>query len=123
MTKDIYHRESREERNKRASLWHKRNKNQSMCTVAKARAKAQDVRFTLSSNDINIPEVCPVLNIPLYFTDGKRTDNTPTLDRVKPELGYTPENVRVISWRANKLKSNGTLEELENIVKYIKDNT
>ena len=115
--------ETREVRNKRASLWHKRNKNKSLCTVAKARAKSQGVPFTLTPEDIVFPESCPVLGIPLFFTDNRRTDNTPTLDRVIPDKGYIPENVRVISWRANKLKSNGTLEELEKIVNYIKNSS
>lgn len=116
-------RETREVRNRRASLWHKRNKNKSLCTVAKARARKQGVPFALTPEDIVFPESCPVLGIPLFFTDNSRTDNTPTLDRVIPEKGYTPENVRVISWRANKLKSNGTLEELEKIVAYIKNSS
>lgn len=115
--------ETREVRNKRASLWHKRNKHKSMCTVAKARARAQGLPFNLEPEDIVFPDTCPILGIPLFFTDGGRTDNTPSLDKLKPELGYVKGNVCVISWRANRLKCDGSLEEFENIVKYLKDNT
>ena len=118
---EIYHREDRTKRNARTSLWHKRNKNKSYCTVAKARAKKQGVPFDLVPEDIVFPEVCPVLGIPLFFSPGGRTENTPSLDRIIPELGYVKGNIEVISWKANRLKCNASLEELENLVKYIRN--
>ena len=48
-------------------------------------------------------------------------DNSPTLDRIVPELGYVPGNVAVISWKANRLKGNNTDPELfEKVAKYIR---
>jgi hypothetical protein len=38
-------------------------------------------------------------------------------------LGYVPGNVFVICWRANFLKSNASLDELEKIMKYVKENS
>lgn len=81
----------------------------------KSRAKKNNIPFNLTLDDIVIPEVCPVLNIPLiknhghsgYFID------SPSVDRIIPELGYTKGNIRVISNRANLLKNNATVEELE----------
>lgn len=65
------------------------------------------------------PSVCPVLRIPI-ICGGSRTDNSPSLDRFDNDKGYTPENVRVISWRANRIKNDGTIEEHEKIVSYMK---
>jgi len=44
---------------------------------------------------------------------GKRSRNSPSLDRVVPERGYTADNVRVISDHANRLKSDLSFAELK----------
>ena len=81
-----------------------------------------------------IPDVCPVLGIPLSlyrkWSSGKgkgkgrnRHDNSPTIDRVNSNLPYLKkykDNLCVISWRANKLKSDGVLSEFEGIVEYMR---
>lgn len=77
---------------------------------AKHRAIRRDLPFDLTFEDITIPETCPVLSIPI-FRSNKQSDNSPSLDRIKPEQGYIKGNVRVISFRANLLKSNGTSAE------------
>lgn len=89
---------------------------------AKNRAKMGNIIFTLKREDFEIPEYCPVFpHIKLEFSDGRtRPDNIPTLDRIIPALGYVKGNVRVISMRANRLKSDATAEELEAIVRYIR---
>ena len=65
---------------------------------------------------------CPVLGIEFDYTaDGViGRDNKPTLDRVDNRRGYVSGNVRIISWRANSLKSNGTYEEFLALVEYTK---
>lgn len=78
---------------------------------AKARAKKQKLPFDLTVEDIIIPETCPILGIPIYRSDKGRV-NSPSLDRIIPEYGYTKHNVQVISNRANTLKSNATPQEL-----------
>lgn len=85
----------------------------------KCRAIRQGIPFDLDRDDIVIPEVCPVLGIALDPAIGKGSgfhDNSPSLDRINPELGYTKGNVRVISARANLLKSNASVEELEKVL-------
>ena len=42
--------------------------------------------------------------------------DSPSLDRIVPELGYVKGNIRVISNRANHLKSDATLEEHRKIL-------
>jgi hypothetical protein len=44
-------------------------------------------------------------------------DNSPSLDRIVPEKGYVAGNIRVISQRANRIKSNATVEELRAVLK------
>lgn len=74
--------------------------------------------FTIAVADIEIPPVCPVLGIPINTASEGLTANSPSVDRIVPALGYVPSNIAVISWRANKLKSDGTPEELAAIVRY-----
>jgi hypothetical protein len=81
-------------------------------TQTRSRAKQSGIVFTIEESDLTVPETCPVLGIPLRWEVGKRSPNTPSIDRLVPELGYIPGNVAVISWRANRLKNDGTAEEL-----------
>jgi hypothetical protein len=49
------------------------------------------------------------------------TSNSPSLDRKNSLLGYTKENTWVISYKANAAKSNCTLNELELLVKNLRN--
>ncbi|MCW0979390.1 hypothetical protein OK142_01090 [Agrobacterium sp. BT-220-3] len=80
---------------------------------AKKRSKLRGQTFTISREDISIPDVCPLLGIPLFLTPGKQTPNSPSLDRVDSSRGYEPGNVQVISNRANAMKHDATFEEFE----------
>ena len=60
-----------------------------------------------------MPEFCPVLGIALQPNDkAGPIDSSPSLDRIAPSLGYVPGNVRVISFRANRLRADATAAEL-----------
>lgn len=89
---------------------------------AKMRAKREGIEYTLELEDFEVPEVCPVLGIPLERGKGKRTDNSPTVDRINPKGPYSKENIKIISWRANRLKGPMSLEELRKIYEYMRDN-
>ncbi len=92
--------------------------------TAKERAKKQGLPFNLEVSDIIIPTFCPLLEIPLKASAEKATNNSPTLDKIIPSLGYIKGNVKVISRLANWLKSNATESELrtfyKNIFNYLK---
>lgn len=45
---------------------------------------------------------------------------SPSLDRVDTSKGYIPNNVRIICWRCNALKRDGSLLELEKILAYMR---
>ena len=86
---------------------------------ARARAKMKGLDFSITLEDLVVPELCPVFGIPLMFSDTV-TDNTPTIDRVDSSRGYTKDNIQIISSRANRLKNNATLTELTQLVEYVK---
>lgn len=89
-----------------------------MHRAAQGRANRSGIPFTITPDDIPVlPKRCPVLGIVLSRpTQGEKTlAATPSLDRIIPALGYTPGNIRIISWRANSLKKDGTLEELQKL--------
>jgi hypothetical protein len=93
--------------------------------AAKWRANKKGLEFDLLPSDITIPKLCPVLGIPLDTALTKKTGgarshwSSPSLDRLDNTKGYVRGNVRVISWRANALKKDATLEELLALVKYM----
>jgi hypothetical protein len=97
-----------------------------MFTDAKLRAKEQGWEFNIEVSDIVIPEVCPVLKIPLFRVPGvegrhKANPNSPSLDRIDNTKGYVKGNVWVISWRANHIKTDASLEELETLVASLRE--
>lgn len=87
---------------------------------AQHRAKKKGIPFTITIDDIIIPETCPLLGIPLVSTNDKRDPRNPSLDQKVPGKGYTPDNIWVISSRANALKWDASLQELELLVENLK---
>jgi hypothetical protein len=88
---------------------------------AKNRSLRFNLPFNLELSDINIPETCPLLEIQLCRGKGSVQAASPSLDRIIPDKGYVKGNVWVISHRANMLKNASSLEELELIVKNLKE--
>jgi hypothetical protein len=100
--------------------YHKANPEFSLWAQAKARAKKRNTSFTITKEDIIIPEFCPVLGIPLFKIGKKVGPNSPSLDCIIPELGYVPGNIVVMSFKANTMKSNASFEEIEQLYLYMK---
>lgn len=91
-----------------------------MLQNARSRARTAGVPLTITVDDIVIPTHCPILGLPLFQITGKKGGgaNSPSLDRIEPEAGYVPGNIVVISNRANRLKSDATIEELRSIASF-----
>lgn len=87
--------------------------------AAKKRAKDNNILFNLDLDDIVLPEVCPILGIKLEFNEGVCQDNSYSIDKIDPKLGYVKGNIQIISFKANTMKSNATLEEIEMLYKYL----
>lgn len=106
--------------NEQRQKWYQKDPRSVMLLSAKARANRDGLLFDLIREDIVIPDVCPVLGIPLYVGDRNRHDNAPSLDRRDSTQGYVKGNVVVISYRANRIKNDATTEELEQVLAYSK---
>ena len=83
------------------------------------RAKKNNIPFNLEYTDVIIPEKCPILEIPIFRGNKRHIPNSPSLDRLIPELGYVKGNVRVISYKANTMKSDASVEEIKMFAKNI----
>lgn len=90
-----------------------------MLRDARGRAKRKGLPFSITKADIAIPELCPVLGIPLIRSTGSVSPASPSLDRIDNSKGYIPGNVCVISHRANMLKNSASLDELHAIWNYV----
>jgi hypothetical protein len=91
-----------------------------MWLASRSRAKAKGIPFSITPSDLEpMPEVCPVLGIPLeYGARGINNPNAASVDRADNSKGYVPGNVVVVSFRANGLKKDATLLELEAILTF-----
>lgn len=90
-------------------------------TQTRSRARNSGIAFEIEEKHLSIPSRCPILDIPLHRTEGFRTDGTPSLYKLIPELGYIPGNVAIISHRANTLKADGTAEEHRRIAEWVEE--
>lgn len=86
---------------------------------AKTRAKQKGLAFDLTLEYLIsiIPEdhKCPVFGVEFDFT-GEDEDRIPSLDRIDNNKGYVQGNVWLISWRANNVKKDSSLDELKMLV-------
>ena len=82
------------------------------CTC-RSRANRYGVEFNLDLEDIVIPTHCPYLKIEITDLPGQApARSNASVDRVDPTKGYTKGNIEVISFLANSMKYNATVEEL-----------
>lgn len=82
------------------------------------RSKRDGIRHTITLADVVVPTHCPVLGVRLKTSSGRASPNSPSLDRIDSSRGYEPGNVVVVSWRANEVKKDASLEELERICSF-----
>lgn len=87
---------------------------------SKKRAKRLGIEHSISWQDIEIPTHCPITGLKLTRNIGQQEANSYTLDRVDATKGYVPGNVKVLSWRANRAKSDLTIDQLKKLIKYIR---
>lgn len=82
--------------------------------LAKKRAIKRGIEFSITVDDVSIPDVCPLLGIPIEPFNAK-VDYRPSIDRLDSRKGYIPGNVLIISQRANRIKSDATPDEIMTI--------
>ena len=110
--------ERKAKRSESVRQWRNKEPLRAIFAGAKSRAKRLGQEFNIQLADLQMPECCPILGIPLYRTEGRATDNSPSLDRVDNSKGYIKGNVRVISNKANKHKSDLSLEDVQRLFEY-----
>ncbi len=102
----------------KSKIKHAYNPITNMYHGARQRAKRGNLEFTISIDFIKSiwpkDNKCPILGTDLTVSTNKRTRLSPSLDRIDNSKGYCPNNVQVISWQANTMKSNSSTEELYN---------
>lgn len=93
---------------------------------ARSRSVRENVPFNLTLQDLVdiATDECPIFHTPFVWGvsglgKGKTRPDSPTLDRILPELGYIKSNVAFLSYRANRIKDNGTMQEHYNIADWI----
>ena len=94
-----------------------------MLERALQRAKKNNLTFNLEEKDIIIPKTCPILEIPIFYGTKNNYQNSPSLDRINNRKGYTKDNIKIISSKANTMKSNASKKLLltfcKNMPKYL----
>lgn len=86
------------------------------------RKKASNYKheWNIEFNDLTFPTHCPILGIELNYSASYRSDDSPSFDRIDSSKGYVKGNVVIMSWRANRIKNDGTAEEHQRIADFIK---
>lgn len=83
-------------------------------TRAKAKGWDHNLDIEFISDLLNNSIVCPI------FGTVYSNSNLKSIDRIDSAKGYTKDNVHIISRRANTIKNDATLEELEKLTAYLK---
>ena len=98
------------------------NKEKLIVRSAKTRANKNNVPFDIDEDYIKKiwpkHNICPIFKIKLERSNLYTGDQSPSLDRIIPKLGYVKGNVQIMSHKANRIKNNATFEELIIIGKY-----
>ena len=116
----VYH-SNEEESRKKLAKWYRTSTSRRLFNSAKRRAKVNGLDFNIEQEDIVVPKKCPALGIELAVGIGYAHDNSPSLDRIIPEKGYVKGNVIVVSHKANSIKNNATIKDLEKVYRFYKN--
>lgn len=97
----------------RGARYHGMPQEAEMVYNARRRARELGIECTITVHDVIIPARCPILGIPLVRGEGKQAASSPSIDRIRNDEGYVPGNIQVVSYRANRMKSDASDAELK----------
>jgi len=97
-----------------------KQKEKRMISAARIRAKKKGLEVSITEDDITIPTICPVLGIEITKENRRASDTSATIDRIDNNKGYIRGNVLIISYRANSIKRDGSMDELYKIYHYMR---
>ena len=68
----------------------------------------------------NAGNICPVLGVKMTTTElgSGDTDYSPSFDRVYPQKGYIKGNIVIISNKANRIKTDATVDEIRKVTDF-----
>ena len=76
-------------------------------------------KWTIEFGDLDFPSHCPMLGMELDYFAQRSQENSVSFDRVDSDKGYVKGNVIICSWRANRIKNDGTADEHRKIYEYL----
>jgi hypothetical protein len=119
-----------EQRRKSTEAWRKNNPehqlqwrkdNSFKCLISSCISRARKKNVTYDSRKMLSDYLKPIYNkgvcecchceLEANIGNGKQLDNSFSIDRIIPELGYIIGNVAIICKRCNQIKNNGTWQE------------
>ena len=86
----------------------------------KKKLKYRGEELQAKFEDIEFPDVCPILGIPLDYDMIEQSDYSPCFDRYDTSKGWVKGNIIIISLRASLIKRYGNSEELKKVAKFLK---
>ena len=97
---------------------------QMLLNTSKQRAVSKGREHSITIEDLKeiYPEdnKCPVFGFELEWNSAGFRETSPSIDRIDSSKGYTRDNVQILSWKANRIKSYATVEDLEAVLAYMK---
>lgn len=111
--------ENKENMSSRRKELHREDPRKLLLSLAKRRAGIKGIEYDLEIEDLTVPDLCPVLGIPIKVGEGKIVDTSPSLDRIDNSKGYVKGNVQVISNMANRMKNSASPELLLKFAQWI----
>jgi len=119
----VYTEEQKIEARKKRKSWekgwrlnyHEYKPEKKLLWSATKRARERGLDVNITEQDIKVPERCPYLDIPLVIhrARGDPRRDIASLDRIDNTKGYVKGNIEVISWLANSMKQNASVEDLQ----------
>ena len=114
-----WRKENKEINKQICDAWREANPLQNYLIEIRSSAKKAGVPFNLTLDDFNIPKTCPILGIELVKNKLSAKDNSPSIDRIIPDIGYVKGNIQIISFLANKMKNSADFEQLRSFAKWV----
>lgn len=99
------------------------NREKYIHTQLRNRAKRRGLEFDLDVEDIVLPDLCPVLGVAMSLGtgSGKRSWQSYSVDRIDPTKGYVKGNIQIMCMRANVMKNDASVEELQAFAAWVRD--
>lgn len=116
------------QRNRSSRIESRRKKHETspwntMFQTAKRTAKQNNLPFNITCEYLETifpkDNKCPVFGFEFAISKQKESrDNSPSLDKIVPDQGYVVGNVTIVSLKANRMKNNGSIEDLKKVLEF-----